>query len=279
MHTHHSGHPSWQFPAARRHYRGVPINQSIQSIVLVGDRFSGFAVQENVFTISQLVDDIRRGVYATEGDPVLIESAQGVSEADVFLIVEELRHRGLDRIHVRLQPSTLSGAGEVHKHQVANSLIADLHQVDDSLFGAGLRLHNDNELLLDHQTGQHVQGMVAVEASRQMFLAVTERFFAAQWPQRKYYFVIEHMNTAFENFLFPLCSTIEYRITESRTQDPSRLSFTAEVGIHQAGRRSAFTQLAFTAFDTDVIEAKEDRRARRAVEHTLRAPAAALSGV
>lgn len=110
LHTHHSGRPSWQFHAARRHYRGVPINQSIQSIVLVGDRFSGFAVQENVFTISQLVDDIRRGVYATEGAPVLIESAQGVSEADVFLIVEELRHRGLDRIHVRLQPSTLSGA-------------------------------------------------------------------------------------------------------------------------------------------------------------------------
>ncbi|MEU6299282.1 AfsA-related hotdog domain-containing protein [Streptomyces erythrochromogenes] len=151
--------------------------------------------------------------------------------------------------------------------------------MDDSLFGAGLRLHNDNELLLDHQTGQHVQGMVVIEASRQMFLAVTERFFAAQWPQRKYYFVIEYMNTAFENFLFPLCSTIEYRITESQTQDPSRLSFTAEVGIHQAGRRSAFTQLAFTAFDTDVIEVKEDRRARRAVEHTLRAPAAVLTGI
>ncbi|MFF4324385.1 AfsA-related hotdog domain-containing protein [Streptomyces sp. NPDC001568] len=255
------------------------INQPIQSIVLVGDRFIGFAAQENVFTVSQFIDDLRRGAYATEGEPVLAESAQGVSESDVLLIVEELRHRGLDRVQIRLQPAALSGAGEVHKHQVANALIADLHQVSDSLFGAGLRVHNDNELLLDHQTGQHVQGMIAVEASRQMFLAVTERFFAAQWPQRKYYFVIEHMNTAFENFLFPLCSTIEYRITESRTQDPSRLSFHAEVGIHQAGRRSSLTHLAFTAFDSDVIEAKEDRRARQAVEHTLRTPAAVLSGV
>ncbi|MDJ0465895.1 AfsA-related hotdog domain-containing protein [Streptomyces sp. H27-C3] len=256
------------------------MNQSIQSIVLVGDRFVGFAVQENVFTVSQLVEDLQHGAYASEGDPVLIESAQGVSEADVFLIVEELRHLGLDeRIQIRLQPSTLSGAGEVHKRLVVNALIADLYQVSDVLYGAGLRVHNDNELLLDHQTGQHVQGMVAVEASRQMFLAVTERFFAAQWPQRKYYFVIEFMNTAFENFLFPLCSSIEYRITEARTQDPSRLSFKADVGIHQAGRRSSLTQLAFTAFDTELIEAKEDRRARQALEHTLRTPAAALAGV
>ncbi|MGW7319928.1 hypothetical protein [Streptomyces sp. NPDC054854] len=127
------------------------IKQPIQSIVLVGNRFVGFAAQENVFTVSQFIDDLRRGAYATEGEPVLAESAQGVSESDVLLIVEELRHRGLDRVQIRLQPAALSGAGEVHKHQVANALIADLHQVSDSLFGAGLRLRNDNELLLDHR--------------------------------------------------------------------------------------------------------------------------------
>ncbi|MFV8132105.1 AfsA-related hotdog domain-containing protein [Streptomyces syringium] len=256
------------------------MSQTLHSVVLVGDRFIGFAVQENVFTVSQLLDRIRGGFYAPQGAPVLIESAQGVAESDVVMIVEELRHQGLqERVQIRLQPSTLSGAGEVHKRVVANALIADLYQVSDVLYGAGLRLHNDNELLLDHQTGQHVQGMVAVEASRQMFLAVTERYYAAQWPQRRYYYVIESMNTDFENFLFPLCSTVEYRVTKAQTQDPARLSFGADISIHQAGRRASLTQVAFTAFDAELIEAKEDRRARQAVEHMLRSPMAALSGV
>ncbi|MGG8406970.1 AfsA-related hotdog domain-containing protein [Streptomyces sp. 12297] len=240
----------------------------IQTVFLVGDRFAGFSAQDDVSTVTQFLADLQTGTYAEAGDPVLVQAAQGVTAFEWDLVREQIRRHGLaGRLRAHLPATVLAGRGEVHKCLESNALIADLHQVDDAFFRASLRVHNDNELLLDHQTGQHIQGMVAIEAARQMFLAVSERYFASRHPERNYYFVIESMNTDFENFLFPLDATIEYRIEDQRIDDPSRLSFTVEIGVVQAGRRASVTRVAFTAFDSHVIKAKEGKRARHAVEH------------
>lgn len=69
-----------------------------------------------------------------------------------------------------------------------------------------------------------MQGMVAVEAARQMFLAVIERYFTARWPQQRYYIVLNSMNTTFSNFLFPVGAILRLTLDESDLSEPSLAS-------------------------------------------------------
>jgi hypothetical protein len=245
--------------------------------MVVGDRFTGFSAQDGVLTVSQFRRQLDSGI-AIGLAPALVKAGQGVGTEEWRELRRQAERRGLGGHLVFCdRPERLARHAEVHKKVEANTLIADLEQTGDGWFTASLRVHNDNELLLDHQTGQHVQGMVAIEAARQMFLAVSERFYACRYPDTKYYYVIESMNTDFENFLFPLGATVEFRTVEAEVDDPARLSFTADITIYQAGRRASHTSVVYSAFDSAVIELKEHKRARRAVEHetTVTAPAPA----
>lgn len=241
-------------------------------LLIVGDRFFGFSGQEGVLTVSQFIDELGLGVYSLDDRPIVIQAGQGVTSAERQSIHDHARLFGLaERLDFRYHEPALAARNEAHKHDSCNTLIADLQRLDVDLFAANLRVHNDNELLIDHQTGEHVQGMVAIEAARQMFLAVSERYHASRYSERNYYYVIESMNTAFENFLFPLDATIEFRTVKAELDEPSRLSFAAEISILQAGRRSSLTEVAYTAFESHVIEAKEHKRARFAVDQIVAA--------
>jgi A-factor biosynthesis hotdog domain len=246
------------------------MNASASRLLLVGDRFAGFAVQPNVQTVHQVLEQLRSGTGVASGQPVRITAGQGVTASQWQAIREEIGRRGLyHAIDLQPFPQALVSQDEVHKRRGQNALIANLRQAGMGYYVATLRLHNDNELLIDHQTGQHVQGMVAIEAARQMFLAVSERFYAKRYPGRNYYYVIEAMQTHFENFLFPLSATIEFTAQSADLDDPGRLAFTAEICLVQAGRRASRTTVAYSAFDPEVITTKEHRRAQYAIDHAL----------
>ncbi|MFF3601653.1 AfsA-related hotdog domain-containing protein [Kitasatospora indigofera] len=247
-----------------------------RTVLLVGDRFAGFAVHEGVLTVSQFTEQLPLYAAAAAGRTQVL-AGQGITAVRWQELREDAARHGLrERLDFRRPESALSPRGEAHKHQSQNTLIAGLRREQEGRFSADLRLHEDNELLLDHQTGQHVQGMVAVEAARQMFLAVSERYYASRHPGRSYYYVIDSMNTSFENFLFPLEATIEFLTLRAEVADPERLSFAADISVHQAGRRAALTSVTYTAFEPALIESKETRRARFAVDHTVSATAQVL---
>lgn len=235
------------------------------TLQLVGNRFSGFsAAHPEVLTVSEFIRHLRNDAGALQSAQLTLQPGQGIGESQWDLLRLEIAERGLDhRIHLMPAIPAPAERNETHKHLEINSLIARPRQTGPGRYRADLRVHNDNELLIDHQTGQHVQGMVAVEAARQMFLVVTERFLLPD--DRKRYFVINSLATEFENFLFPLAAEIDYLITESDTANPDRLAFTVEIAIEQAGRRCTRTTVRFTAFENDLIESKEQRRAEQAI--------------
>ncbi|WP_158630387.1 AfsA-related hotdog domain-containing protein [Glycomyces terrestris] len=254
---------------------------SSRTLIVVGVRFQGFSSEHpDVLTISQLLEDLQSGLYGEAGEEISLRPGQGVTAADWDRLHAVVRRVGVAH-RMLLEPHATEplGTDEVHKRQESNALIAALRSTGPGVYRAALRIHNDNELLLDHQTGQHVQGMVVVEAARQMFLAVTERYYVDPERRGGYYFVIDSMRTSFENFLFPLAAEIEYQVTRADVGDPTRLSFTAEIGVHQAGRRCALTEVAFTAFESELIEGKEHRRAAHAVTHESRLGAEVGAGV
>ena len=239
--------------------------ESKNLITIVGDRFAGYATVPGVCTASQLLDQLAR---SAKFPPTTVRAGQGVSEEQWDQLTGYAHRRGYDEILTFQHPDfQLAGTSEAHKHRAENTLIANLEDRGNGLYAAALRVHNDNELLLDHQTGMHVQGMVSVEAARQMFLAATERYIASAHPDVPYYYVINAMNTTFENFLFPTDAEIQLEVLSAQLDNPDRLTLETDISIHQAGRRSTSTYVSYTAFNADTLAPVEHNRAVRAAGH------------
>jgi hypothetical protein len=246
-------------------------------ICVVGDRFHDFAESVGAWSLSGLVAAIAEGEFDDGPWPLQILAGQGIDDYSGAFLLAALTRRGVDAADVTLlrPEESLADRHELHKGQAQNVLVANLAEEGAGVFTADLRLHNDNELVLDAQTRPHVQGMVAVEAARQMFVAVTERFYLGRTPGRRYYLVINAMNTAFKNFLFPVGATLRLTVLAADLEKPEQLVFSHEVTIEQGGRPAAVTRIDFAAIDLGAIDDKEQRRAKQTLATVLEHSAAA----
>ncbi len=242
----------------------------ISNVCLVGDRFEGFARHDFVETLSGFLHAVNNGAYDNMEGPLFLVPGQGIGEYELSYVCDVLMRRGLmDKVLIQAAEAPLAGRAEARKHHADNVLIAGITRVTDTHFRAILRVHNDNELLLDHQTGQHVQGMVSVEACRQLCVAVTESYFASRWPDSRYRYMIHVMATRFENFLFPLDATLDYHVERADVAKPSRLAFGGYVEVHQGNQLCSRTEADFSALDARRIVAIESRRAAQAIKAML----------
>lgn len=239
-------------------------NDTGQTVCLVGDQFSGMATVPGVHTLSQLTGDLRRGTPV----PSNIILGQGLQEYELEYLRTTLSGREHNPHDILVRPSDAPRVARslVHKHREQNVLLADLRKTADQRFQADLVLHGDNELLLDHQTGQHVQGMVVAEALRQMFMAVFEIEHGVRHPDRTFYVVWNSMSLTFDSFLFPLPAEITCEILRQDITDPAKMAFTVAMSIEQLGTTSAHTEIEFTAFDDAKIKRSEMRKATSTVE-------------
>src|SRR3546814_8567164 len=90
--------------------------------------------------------------------------------------------------------------------------------------------------MLDHLTGQHIQGMVLTEACRQMFLAVTEKYFLQDYRAKKRYFVIDTMTMRYNAFAFPLPAQITYKVLSKNVQKSHKRSFHVDMEVMQCSK-------------------------------------------
>ncbi|WP_369274035.1 AfsA-related hotdog domain-containing protein [Streptomyces sp. R11] len=247
------------------------------SRLVVGDRFRDFAEAVGAETLTALTHALDAGDLDTVEGPVHVVTGQGIGEFELSYLKDAITRRNLDdRIVLVHSAGRPARRQELHKAREDNVLVAGLRQVDETTYEAGLRLHDHNELLVDVQDRVHVQGMVAVEAARQMFLTVIEHYFTSRWPQQRYYIVLNSMNTSFTNFLFPVGATLRLTVDESDLSEPSRLTVRTTVEVEQAGRVAASVTIDAAAFAPGLLEEKELRRAKSAVASTMDAALAAV---
>lgn len=234
------------------------------AVCVVGDRFAGMACVPKVHTLSQLIGDLGRGGSV----PRRIVAGQGLQEHELHYLQAAVakRNANLRDILVQTPASERVGRSLVHKHQEQNVLLANLSRSAERSFTADIRMHGNNELLLDHQTGQHVQGMLVAETMRQMFLAVFEIEHGSRHPDRRYYVVWNKINLTFDTFLFPLPAIITCEILDQDVENVARMSFRVGLTIEQLGRSAAHAEIEFASIDDDKVKRSELRKATSTVE-------------
>jgi A-factor biosynthesis hotdog domain len=219
--------------------------------ILVADSFSTFANLPQVLPVSRLMDQIELG----EGAPSVVILGQGVTESWVGNLKSAARRSGINlEILGEERLTERASRSSSHKRRRENVLITEPRMLSSSLFEADIVIDEGCELLLDHSTGYHLQGMVLIEAGRQMFLAVIERHLRRGRPS---YAVINHLNTKFYSFAFPLPMTMVMTLSHQESANEHSDGYTVEIDFNQNGRTITRIETKFTAIDPDVIASKE----------------------
>ncbi|ODS22784.1 hypothetical protein AB835_12185 [Candidatus Endobugula sertula] len=125
-----------------------------------------------------------------------------------------------------------------HKHKTENILISEPRQSSENEFLMEILIDEQGEMMRDHQTGLHVQGMLLVEAARQAYLATMEKFYVKN-NNEKYYFIFNNLNVEYNRFSFPLPSTIRLITETMNTSNKKRIHTTTRIELLQCNEISA----------------------------------------
>jgi 3-hydroxymyristoyl/3-hydroxydecanoyl-(acyl carrier protein) dehydratase len=243
------------------------------AIVLVGERFAPFLAVGLGMSPADFVGAVENGKFDAEPAPRHVHIGQAVGRHALADVTDAVAARGLsDRLLLRprSRPRPVE-ARAVHKSHSRNVLVADFEQAEPDVFQAALRIHNDNELLLDHQSSLHVQGVLLIEAARQMFLAACELGYMRRWADRRFAYLIGSTDTRFERPVYPLPAQLVLTTQRAEVDDPRRIRFLVETRILQAGKETTVTTLECSAHPVERLRAIERRTAAATADELSRA--------
>lgn len=253
----------------------------MKTVFIVGNKFRDFCRNDGVITVEEFASMARTHIFDRLPPHSRLIAGQGVREAELQAICDQARH-ALAARDIDIRPTLRRGIRAsrllTHKHRIENSIISHPVRLDEHCFEAALLLDERSELMTDHQTGQHIQGLILIEAARQLFLAVTEEYFIDQAVHDRYYFVINSVDVKFIGFVFPLDVTLRYEILSKDIGNPARMRFDTVVSVLQGGGCATRIAFGFTAFHASRIEAKEQLQAQ-ALLHLCRESGLAVHGL
>ncbi|MCD9496570.1 hypothetical protein GLP20_17020 [Photobacterium carnosum] len=243
---------------------------SMKKIVVVGDKFHDFTNGKEVITMSELE------LLTLLPDKILdkkhkIILGQGVNSDSINKIISTHR-KNVDycnNLEIDSLEEFVKNKKNIncHKQRNENILIGRSKAIEQSnKYVMSLVIDERCELMVDHQTGQHIQGMLLIEASRQAFIAVTEEWIYGNNISR--YYVINNMAINFSNFIFPLPALISFEFIEKEINE-RRGHFKGIIQVTQNKIICATMDVSFTVYPSVFIYEKENSLAELAVTTTL----------
>ncbi|XDZ52415.1 AfsA-related hotdog domain-containing protein [Neisseriaceae bacterium CLB008] len=235
-----------------------------------GDRFKHYAHVVDGVTLSELLAALQEETIQEEAYEVcqginpealnrLRQGFSALGKSDQ--LTYPAHHEPLDRLWV-------------HKTQQCNVLISPPRALASAQFEMNLVVDDANELMLDHLSGFHVQGMVLIEAARQAFLAVTECHLLAKNIQ--YYFILERLEVTYEAFVFPMYCGILFQLTGQHQWDHKH-GYEADIQFWQNGSLCTRIQVQYSVYEATRLLNKEQGLAISARQRQAHAPALATA--
>lgn len=234
----------------------------LNKVYIVGDRFTRFVENDNVISISQLEKNVFNGTSGR--DDVYYALGQGVSSQRANKLLKTVKLNELYKTKVNFSEVDKSCRHLVHKNKSANSMISTPIKRSETEYEANVIIDDQCDDISDHLTGQHIPGMAIIEASRQMFLAVTELFFLKQY-QTESYFVINKSSVEYLNFIFPLDIKIKYRIENVNKSKTGSYRFTVSMVVIQNDKVCVEIGYKFATYESSFLNLKEAAAAKNAI--------------
>lgn len=239
---------------------------SPQTFYLVGDRIKLQLPHPRLMSITDLelmIDALERGQAPAGALRLLI--GQGAASERLVQARRRIDSAGCASWLQMPPEGELEQASAVytHKRHPHNIIISDPQQSTQSSYTALLLADERCADMSDHLSGQHVQGMVLIEASRQMVLAVGEKFLISPEHRGQRGFVTHRLDAQFHDFVLPLEVKMTCQIDNLRRGACSNFRADVTIGFQQAGTVSAEVKVTLSVLDKRFLEDHESRLIRR----------------
>jgi hypothetical protein len=241
-------------------------------LLIVGDRFQAFRDGKvNVQTYSEFL-----GSAAAQGwnKDVLPMPGQGLSDVEIATILALHSEHDPDALEV-LATLPNKKAEATHKRHARNIVIGEIKRSGKTCYDSSLLVDDDCAEMADHNSGQHLQAMVLIEACRQLLLAIAETFLIEEGERGHKYFVFNSLNINFKTFAFPLPTDLRCRFV-SEDRKLTSASFVAEIDIVQAGVSVSTATIEYGFFSSEFLTRRENSAANKATQRELDRIIAAL---
>lgn len=243
-----------------------------KTLLIVSDKFHDFAHRNDVITVSELYNLLSsKNISIPYKQRILLVPGQGFSEKQIRDI---LALSLIDNNHVSFDFSLWKNIPKrastklTHKQQIENILVSEPIRQSESSFTMDVLIDENCEMMRDHQTGLHIQGMLLVEAARQAYLATMEKFYIED-NQEKNYFIFNKLNVGYNRFAFPLPSLIRLTNTQVDFSNPKRQHTVTEIELVQCNDVSASVHMDVTIMPGSRVSTMESRFANQSLDHHI----------
>jgi hypothetical protein len=245
----------------------MPSKIKLKRIVVVGDRLKDFSIHEETITISEL-----ENLVNSQSDKYpckyIVSVGQGIAEKRLKGLCKKIINLNLDKIFKIKIPIlyTRSNKNLTHKHVIKNIMISNPSQDENGNYISALMLDDNAAEMSDHSTGQHIQGMVLIEAARQMVIAVTKKYLILENNKNAVSFITHNTNAIFNDFIFPLPVTMKYEILKLKKGYNDNIASESRISFIQNEIVAAEIIFKYSALNSEFVKEKEDFMANKNIQ-------------
>lgn len=241
-----------------------------KALLVVSDKFENFATRKDVITISTLYNLLNTDSLSfTSSTKIRLIPGQGFSTEiikDVLYIAKNSKNSDHFDFSMWFNIPARASKELTHKHKDENILISDPQQSSLDTFSMFVLIDEQCEMMRDHQTGLHIQGVLLLEAARQGYLAIFEKFLSTK-TQGKKYFVFNSIDVNYNSFAFPLPAQLNVKVI-GKDLNSKKKNASMDMEIVQCGNISASFTLNMTIVEDRKISIIEKKLADKTLnEH------------
>ncbi|GAB1262276.1 AfsA-related hotdog domain-containing protein [Aurantivibrio plasticivorans] len=198
------------------------------SIAITSKVFDCAGRHPGVYNIDDLLSDVEAGAFDPSNEQIKFVFGQVFSDEEKQKLKALLSLSSHNNKYLATMLEPVAG-GVVHKRRSDNSLITPILKVGDK-YMCDLVVPKGNDMVADHVTGEHISGMVLIEAARQMSMAVIDSRFD---DGRKRYQIINELTADFTTFVHPFETRMVMHFDEFRAKG-DKCYIDCTVGLWQA---------------------------------------------
>lgn len=243
---------------------------SHKAILVVSDQFHHFSTQKNVITKTELYHLLNtENVLLSNTRKVKVILGQGFSHKAIIELLDSAKkskNSACFDFSLCYNLPKRASTELTHKHKQENILISSPTKISSTEFNMSILIDENCEMMNDHQTGLHVQGILLLEASRQGYLAIFEKYFSSS--EEKQYFIFNNLHVDYNHFLFPFPATLSATVREIDISNTKKQQAIMDMQIIQCGINTASFSLEMTIMPNKRIAHMESKLASKSVnEH------------
>lgn len=228
--------------------------ENLKKIYVVSNKLSTFARHKNIFTVDNFLAKVRskKDASTLSLNPYEVNLGQGLNDEEIDGIINLIVFLDLENLFILNSLSwskKRSSKQLTHKHKDQNIIISEPKKLSCEEYQSDLMLNESCAEMSDHITGQHIQGMVLIEAARQMVNSVSEKFLIPKGDSIRKGFVLNGMNVKFNHYVLPLDVELNFVIRKLRRGLGGNFKVDSIVNVIQNSQLMMSIQIDFSVMD------------------------------